>query len=438
MSESGLVLAIDLGSTWCKAACVDRCGGFISVGRVYSRLDRPESSLRQIWGLVVRAARAACNGVAGESRTIVPEGIALSCRGVFGIGLDAAGQPVSMPEPIVGPAPSGLTEALAASGFQPLDGFGYAPRLAATARRWRESQPQSWSNVRRFGALHDWVLDRLTDRWLTDPATGPGGPDWPPQLTTLTGLPIEAFPAVNSPYDLAGGLSVAAAADLGLPAGISVVVGSHDGAAANIGAGAILAGDGCLTLGSNLVLRVVTGARLAGCFGYPILDQRWAWVRGAHGIAAQLDAVVAALDGGDGPVIPARHQALTRLAQSAPLACQEAALLDVGAALAARSRGWSPGAIYSGALRQAARAVRRLLEAARSEGASPARLIATGGAAVNSLFFAALRQELDCPIAVAQSEAGLLGAAILAACGSGWYPDPEAAVAAMVWPAVLE
>lgn len=436
-SGSRPVLGIDLGSTWCKVAYVDRVGRFVAEGRAYSRLASGTGNLEQTWEIVARAVRAA-GAERDSSHALAPDAIALSCRGVFGIGLDASGEFVPPPAIVSSAsANSDLLEAFAAPGLAALDGYGYAPRLAASALRWKQREPLCWARVRRFGALHDWILYRLTGRWLTDPASGPGGPAWPLMMHELAGLPHGALPEIAAPDALAGCLRAEAAKDLALPPGIPVAVGSHDGAAANLGAGAFRIGDGCLTLGSNLVLRVVTSKPLAGCFGYPISEGRWAWVRGAHGIAAQFDAIVAALDGETGPVGAARHEALTRLAEAETPADEQHTPLQpfsklVEAALTAQSQGQPAGMIYRAALEGAARAVRGLLDAACDAGASPHRLVVTGGAAENRLLLSTISRLLGRPLDLASPEAGLLGAAILAARAAGWYANLETAAVGMV------
>src|SRR5438128_972656 len=80
---------------------------------------------------------------------------------------------------------------------------------------------------------------------------------WPLDVLAETGLPIEVLPAVRLPWECAGQLTSEAARALGLPPGLPVAVGAHDGVAAQIGSGMIAPGDAALTLGTHAVLRVV-------------------------------------------------------------------------------------------------------------------------------------------------------------------------------------
>ncbi len=365
---------------------------------------------------------------------------------MIGLWFDAAGEPIGVPPETTGAAPRDEIAAVYADpAWQPADPylFSYAPSLVGRTRWLRRHHPDRYDRVRRIGALHDWIIYRLTGRWTTDLATGPGQYDWPDAVMALTALPASAFPTIMDFSAVVGTLTATAAADLDLSTSTQVIAGAHDGSAANLGAGAFGAGDACVTLGTHFVLRIVTGTPLAGSFGYLITPDAWAWVRGAHGLSAQLDAVVEILDGGGFPVTPDRHMALTSLAEGAPAGTpglrirarplgQEARQAE--AARDALRAGHDPGMIYRATLEGAALAVRGLLVEARSTGARPARFIVTGGAIANTLLLRILSGVFGASLAVAAGEAGMLGAAMLGAVGAGWYPTVVEATARMIPP----
>jgi sugar (pentulose or hexulose) kinase len=227
---------------------------------------------------------------------------------------------------------------------------------------------------------------------------------------------------------------------LGLPTGIPVVAGMHDGAAANVGTGAIEPGDACLTLGTNFAVRVVTGERpRTDCFGYVVAPGRWAWVNSVPRVATQLDLVATALMATPGEPA-AQHERLGEQAADvpldAPLPClplgDDAALL---ASIQEASRdGFSRGEIYLAMLRTAADGSRGLVDKARSDGAPATRFVATGGGARNPRLLRVLAATLGHAVEVGHPESGLLGAGIAAAIGAGWYASLAEARRAMTPP----
>lgn len=439
-----LVLAIDLGTTWCKAAYIDPEGRVVAIGNGYSRfsmghgISQPE--LERIWGAICSAVRAATDAARGGP----PQAIGISCRGGTTLWLNRLGQSIPVQAYLDGAAMSRVIQATHQADIWGSAGpfaYGYVPALIGRTVWLKQREPSVWRQVARVGTLRDWLTNRLVGSWVTDPATGPGYAAWPPEAVALSELPLEAFPIVMEPEQPIGNLTPEAARDLGLPRHTIVVVGTHDGVAANIGGGAISHGDVCLTLGSHFVLRAVTGARVPGAFGYPILRDRWAWVRGVHGIAAQLDAVIEAVDHRDPPILPSHHANLTALAASVPPGSEGLRLQVLPPGFeaeqrrridGARNQGYSPGAVYRAALEGAAAAVRNLVEAATAAGVIPNRYVVTGGAAANRVLLGIIAGLLGVPLEVARPEAGLLGAAVLAAVGAGWFDDILHAIAEMV------
>ncbi len=310
--------------------------------------------------------------------------LAVSCRGYFGTLLDEtmhSAMPFSVPQ-----IPRDLS-AHASAGWEPggLWARAYAPIIVANVKWVREHRPEVHARIRRAGALHSYIIWRLTEQWVTDPASGPGGlPDWPEAAMALSGLPRVGFAQPRPAEATVGPLTAQAAAELGLPPATPVACGGHDGSLANLGGGAYRIGDAMITLGTNTVLRVVTGSPVDGWFGYPIPPGIWAWVRGVPGVAPRVEAARA---GGRGA--------------------------------------------YSAALDEVAAVVRDLTATAGTAGLSPRRFLVTGGLSSVPAVRRRLRQELGQPPIWVDPEAGMRGAAILAAMAAGWYRDVPSAAEGM-------
>jgi sugar (pentulose or hexulose) kinase len=444
-----LVLAIDLGLSWCKAAYVDREGKLVATGRAYTRGIPPARNgmMEWLWKSVGASVRAANQQLAGEAR---PLAIAVTSRGEFGFCLDGDGQgfwptwnyDLNRTSPYI-------TQAYSPDIWQSKDpfAFGYAMRLAATLLYLKNERPDEWAQIHRIGALHDYLVYRLAGVWVTDPTSGPSEGEWPDEIIAMTGLPREAFPRSLPPQQIVGGLLAGAAETLELAQGTPVVVGLHDGAASSLGARAIHAGDACLTLGTNFVLRACTGDRLTSrSFAYTILPGRWTWVNNVPKASAQLDMVAETLCPGQGDarelhrhlgamaeeVAPGSNGLVIERMAAGQMPGQEARLRE--RVKAAQTAGHTPGAIYRAMMESIGEGVLGLVDRSRQDGATHQRFFAAGGSVHHCHLLRLLAAMLDAPVEVAEAEAGLIGAGMAAAVGSGWYPTLVDAMNAMTSP----
>jgi sugar (pentulose or hexulose) kinase len=442
-STRDVVLAVDVGSTWCKAAYLDPAGRTVATGRAYTR-DIPvhrEMTLTRFWQACQDAVRAANAQLPGRAH---PAAIGISTRALFGVCLDRAGAGYLPAWDITlerQHSPD-LREAISAEvwGAKHPTAHGYAIGQTGLMLWLKRERPEEWRTIRRVGALHDYIVYQMTGAWVTDPTSGPGQLEWPAEFLALTGLPLSVWPEILEPHCVAGGLTKAAGHALGLPTGTPVVCGWHDGAAANAGVRAVEVGDTCLTLGTNFVLRAVNGPPLPiPATGYVVAPGRWAWVNNVPGAATQLDIVAQSLLG-DLAEIGEHH---ARLGQLADEVAPEATGLvldlikpgredDLRSAVAeARRTGYTDGAIYRAILEAVAGGVQGLLRRAQGHGARPQRFVATGGSAQNLAFVRVLTAVLGAPIEIGPPEGGILGAGMAAAVGAGWFAALDAAMTRM-------
>ena len=433
-----LCRGIDVGSTLCKAIVCDAQGTIVAAGRASSPRGRhaaapDDAALEAWWQAVCRATREALSALPAEPAAI--RAVGASCRHQPGIFLDARGAAIAGgPMPALTRAHPEMREVYDADGWGPHGPLAcaYAPLLVGTARWLWRHHPDQHRRIRRAGALRDYVALRLCAAWVTDYATGPGGPVWPPVAASLAGVAVSAFPASRPMHACAGPLTAAAAAALGLERGIPDEVGAQDGSCAMFGAGAVAAGDGCITLSTNAVVRIVTGAIVPGAFGYPIAPSgAWAWVRGCTGAGQFLDAVVSALDGGSIPANAARHAALAGSSRPPddPRSPQPFTLPDGDpASLAARvqalrASGWTANAIYAAATGALVDGLGRLIQEARESGVAAGRYALTGGLTAVPALRARIAAALDGPVSCVAQEAAGIGAARLGAIAAGIADD---------------
>ncbi|WP_260609999.1 xylulokinase, partial [Streptomyces sp. WAC06614] len=128
------------------------------------------------------------------------------------------------------------------------DRTGSVPVASFTAAKWlwlRRNDPGTASACAAVRLPHDFLTERLCGQAVTDPgdASGTGWYDtgrgaYDPELLELLGLSPALLPAVAPTAGFrAGSLTPAAAAVLGLPAGIAVAAGTGDNMAAAVGLG---------------------------------------------------------------------------------------------------------------------------------------------------------------------------------------------------------
>ena len=180
-------------------------------------------------------------------------GVSLCGRGGAGVFLDRTGQVHAHPWDDQRHA-----EELARLRAWRQDGRHLANYGAALVAKFLWLRSQAPEVARRCHyALYakDFLLHRLTGAHVTDWSSGPDAPQWDPRLREDFDLPPDLLPTPALPWQIAGRVTAAAARETGLPEGIPVAVGAHDGICANVGAGATRPGEYAITLGTHAVVR---------------------------------------------------------------------------------------------------------------------------------------------------------------------------------------
>jgi autoinducer 2 (AI-2) kinase len=110
-------------------------------------------------------------------------------------------------------------------------------------------EPELFKNVEHMNMLADWITQRLTGEFVTDPSIGSSSGmfdlasrSWSSDVIDICGMRSEVFPAVLEPGTVAGVVSAAAADATGLRAGTPVVVGGADTQLGLVGIGVVQPG----------------------------------------------------------------------------------------------------------------------------------------------------------------------------------------------------
>jgi autoinducer 2 (AI-2) kinase len=133
----------------------------------------------------------------------------------------------------------------------------------------REHEPETFAAMAHVGMLSDWVLTKLTGRFVTDPSSGSSSNlfdlrsrSWSAGSLELVGVSPEVVPEVLEPGIVVGEVTAAAAAQTSLAAGTPVVVGGADTQLGLIGLGVVRPGTMTLLGGSFWQLTLVTDTPL--------------------------------------------------------------------------------------------------------------------------------------------------------------------------------
>lgn len=154
---------------------------------------------------------------------------------------------------------------------------------------------------KKFLALHqaDWIMGKLSGRFgLSDENNclklgyDPIARNWPSWIKLL-GLPQSCLPEVHPPGSIVGRLADEVVSLTGLPGSIRVVTGTTDSNAATLASGATHVGDAVTSLGSTLVLKILSDKPIIapeyGVYSHRLGDQ---WLVG--GASNSGGAVIAA------------------------------------------------------------------------------------------------------------------------------------------------
>ncbi|MEP7294016.1 MAG: xylulokinase [Chloroflexota bacterium] len=260
-----LLLGIDIGTSSVKAVLFDP--DTIGVAAVAQQEypihkpapDRAEQNPDDWWKATIEVVRRVTER-AGRN-DVIAIGLCGQMHGT--VMLDAANQPIH-PAIIWADQRSaaecddliallGAERYAAIAGTLPATGF-----MAATLLWLRKHDPALLDRIRTVLLPKDYVRLKLTGSLATDPSDAAATAlfdirvkRWSAEIIGGMGLPHSIFPHVLDSQALAGELSAKAAAALGLPGGIPVVVGSADQPAQGIGNGIVAPGKAAISVSSG-------------------------------------------------------------------------------------------------------------------------------------------------------------------------------------------
>ncbi len=268
------VLGIDVGTSALKAVVYDRSGVELFVTAQTYRLATPqpgwaELDMDEVWRALLRVLRDVVAATAGQVRIVA---LALAAQAGSVVPVDAGGAPLApmitwldrRAEPIVAAWQADGTAARirAVTGWHPYPGLPIAT-IAWLVRH----APQVARRTQRYLGAHEFLVQRLTGRCVTDLSEGAemllldqATGAWSAELCALAGIRPDQLAKLAQAGTVVGPLLPAVAAATGLPVDVQVVVGGHDQCCAALGMGVTAPGELMLATGTAWVLTALTPA----------------------------------------------------------------------------------------------------------------------------------------------------------------------------------
>lgn len=263
------LLGLDIGTSGAKALLCDARGGAV----VTATAEYPLSQPRPLWSEQEPAdwwdgARAALREVLRRAGVGGAQVAALGLTGqmhgaTFLDARDAVIRPALLWNDQRTAAECaeiaervGAARLIAIAGNPALTGF-QAPKIL-----WlRNHEPANYARIARVLLPKDYIRLRLTGQYAADASDAAGtllldlrARDWSDEILGALEIPRAWLPRVAEGPEVTGGLLPEVAADLGLPAGLPVVAGGGDNAAAAVGTGVVRGGVVSSSIGTSGVL----------------------------------------------------------------------------------------------------------------------------------------------------------------------------------------
>ncbi|MBE3574472.1 MAG: gluconokinase [Firmicutes bacterium] len=466
----GFVIGVDIGTGGCRVLAFDEKASVVASAKEEypTFIPRPgwaEQDPEQIYQAVARALRRcldeeplrkagskAIDGVAfdGVLHSVIvgrPTG-ELITRAITWADLRADGEARL------------LKRQMDADEFYRRTGCPIHPMYLPAKLLWLQNHVLGSENPRsyRFFSLKEYVLYRLTGRWLVDwsVASGTGLLNlatlrWDHKILDRLGVRAEEFSEPVSPLAVVEGITAEAAAETGLPRHVRVVVGAADGPVSNLGYGVVDKRSMTLTIGTSGAVRTTSDQPLLDPAGrtwcYYLAADRWvpggATNNGGNVLTWLKDAVFGAQCEGSGPETRGgagtSFEDLNAAAASVPAGSD--GLLFLTFLAGERCPGWNPqarGVLFGLNLSHGkAHIVRAALEGAVFQlygsyssltqlSGVPEEIIASGGFTRSDVWLQIAADIFGHELIIPeQTEGSAFGVAALARVALGQWPDLE-------------
>lgn len=458
-----LLLGIDAGTTSVKAGLFESDGRCLAIARIEYQLstlssDRAELDAEIYWQSSIQAVKTVIVKSNVDARDILA--VAVSSQGETTITLDADGKPLYPALVWVDNRASSqaahLAQRFSENLYQRTGIPEVTPTWPACKIAWiREKEPAVFKQAAKFLLVQDFLIHRLTGRFVTDGSISCTTMyydiqhnTWLEDVLHEIGITKDQLPEIVPAGSNVGKISPAAAVLLGLSPDTVVATGGMDQSAGAIGAGSIQPGIVSETTGAALAIQAtipdpmidngkivpVYQHSIAGKYLFvpvcPTAGMAFKWFRDVFG---ELEKDLSANKGVDS------YDLLTKLAESIPPGSDGLVMLphlmgafspDPNPSARGSFTGFTlshtRGHFVRALLEGVAFMLKRNLESIQNAGIRINEIRSTGGGARSSLWNQIKANVCNMPVVTLQNEeTGLLGDAILAGAIVGIFSSVE-------------
>ena len=308
----------------------------------------------------------------------------------------------------------------------------------------QKNEPDLWAKVKKIMLPKDYLAYRLSGTFCTDYSDASGmllldvkNKCWSKEMMEICHVTEEQLPKLFESYEVVGNLRTEIAAELGVSAGVKVIAGAGDNAAAAVGTGTVGAGRCNLSLGTSGTIFISSdkfgvdennalhsfdhadgGYHLMGCMLSAASCNKW-W----------MDEILKTKD------YAGEQKGITKLGENhvfylpylmgerSPHNNPDARAMFIGMSMDTTREDMTQAVLEGVAF-----GLRDSLEVARSLGIQIERSKICGGGAKSSLWRKIIAAVMNLKLDIIESEEGPgYGGAILAAVGCKEFPDVETA-----------
>jgi xylulokinase len=320
--------------------------------------------------------------------------------------------------------------------------------FAAKLKWFTETQPALAREARYALGVKAYLARWLTGRCATDPSGEPGNTEAWRTMCDACGWSLDRLAPVVPATEVIGDLRTDLHQELGLKHPLPVVMGLNDGGSATLGNGAYDPGEGVITLATNGVVFLVSDkpvpaeVRLSrSIFCWPFVDERWIVGGQNKAGASSLQWFLGLLT--QGPATGADFDRLLDACAEPPVGSHGVLFFPYLMGQGTPRDNPSASGAFTGLTMKTNRAdlaravlegvaftLRDVLDELVRIGPSPKRLNITGGGARSELWRQIIADVLSRPLGYSEADS-CLGAAMLAAVGTGAFPDIRSACSRM-------
>jgi len=268
-----MILAHDLGTTGNKASLFDsqgqaRSSVFAGYGTQYPRPNWVEQNPEDWWQAVCQSTRqllAATHVAPAQIACVSFSGQMMGC-----VAVDRQARPLR--SALIWADMRGtrqaqmLMDTVGMDAVYRITGHRASPSYSAAKILWlRDEQPDIFAQAHKFLHAKDFVVARLTGRFVTDYSDASGtnlydlqAHDWSARILDALRLDPVTLPELHASTDVVGEVLPGIADELGLAAGTPVVIGGGDGPCAAVGAGVVREGATYNYIGSSSWIAIAT------------------------------------------------------------------------------------------------------------------------------------------------------------------------------------